>query len=283
MNVADIRKFITEQGDAPDNFILRTVKEDEIFLENFRQGEVEKKVLEIHEGYEKDIKDVTGLAKRPREHTYDFNKRLLTELKTKADKADEIEAENVRLKETQTKGGDPSLIADLENVRKEFTEYKTQKDQEVEKLAKEHKHFKADNVIRGAANAFEYDPAVPESLLSVYKDKVISELVAIADEREGNTVFLDEKGIPLRNKEKSLAPYTAEELVYERMKDVIKQKRVITGVKIPEVVTKVTALPDNVTTKEQLSTWLMSQGKKRGTPEYDEAYKEMRVGLPDGY
>ena len=280
----ELIKLIEEKGASSQDFVIRTPEEESAYLENFKQSEVEKvlgqKIGDLHKRYDEDIFSVTGLKKSPSEHTYEFNKRVLADYKAKMA---EYESQIGELKEKTSKTGDPKLHADLENVQKEFKEFKASKEREVEELKKDYNTYKVKSVIEGSLSAFEFDTTIPESARKVFIDKVINDLTSTAEVRDNVLMFVDAAGNPLRNKSKSLEPYTAEELLAENLKDIIKQKRVITGVKVGETKTKVKSLPDNVTDKVKLGDYLVAQGMTRGSKEYDDAYKELREGLPDGY
>lgn len=284
----DITNFIKEKGGSPDEFIIRTTDEETTYLENFKTAEVEKaispKISEVHTRYDEDIFGVTGLRKKPDEKTYDFNKRILAELKSKADKTSVFEQEIASLKEKVGKNADAKLLADLENTQREFADFKTAKEAEIEKMRKENDQSKKRSVIEAELNTFEFDPTIKENVLKVYKQTVVNELMENSEYREGSLVFLDDKGNPMRNKANNLAAYTANEIVAERLKDVVKQKRVIPGAPpLGDPKGNPRVVPDSVKTKVELADHLMKEGLKRGSKEYDEAYLELSKDLADGY
>lgn len=96
-----------------EGVILRSTDEEKEFLSNYEKNIIPQKVKEdigrLHQKYEDDIFEVTGLRKGVHEKTYEFNKRLLKELKTKADKAskngndDPVLADRIKELEKQTK------------------------------------------------------------------------------------------------------------------------------------------------------------------------------------
>jgi predicted RNase H-like nuclease (RuvC/YqgF family) len=245
---------------------------------------ISPKISEVHSRYDEDIFAVTGLKKKPDEKTYDFNKRVLADLKAKADKHPELEQEIASLKEKVGKNADAKILADLENVRSEFATFKTAKEKELEDLRKETELSKKRSLIEAEINAFEFDPTIKESVLKVFRETTINALLNGSEFRDGQLVFLDDKGNPLRNQAKNLAAYTANEIVAERMKDVIKQKRIITGPPKPgDPPIQPKSIPDTVKTKVELSDYLLKEGLKRGSKEYDEAYAQMSADLPAGY
>ena len=284
----DILNFVKEGGGTPDDFIVRTADEERTYLENFKTAEVEKsispKISEVHSRYDEDIFAVTGLKKKPDEKTYDFNKRVLADLKAKADKHPELEQEIASLREKVGKNADAKILADLENVRSEFATFKTAKEKELEDLRKETELNKKRSLIEAEINVFEFDPTIKEGVMKVFKDTTINALLNSSEFRDGQLVFLDDKGNPLRNQATNMAVYTANEIVADRMKDVIKQKRVITGPSKPgDPSVPPKSIPDTVKTKVELSDYLLKEGLKRGSKEYDEAYAQMSADLPAGY
>lgn len=284
----EIIAFIKEKGGSDGDFIVRGKEEETTYLENFKTAEVEKaigpRISEVHSRYDEDILGVTGLKKKPDEKTYDFNKRLLADLKAKADKLPTFEQEIASLKEKVGKNADAKILADLENVRTEFATFKTAKEKELEDLRKETEVSRKKALIESEINAYEFDPSIKENVLKVYKETVINGLISGSEFRDGQLVFLDDKGNPLRNTANNLAAYTPAEIVGERLKDVIKQKRVIGGPPKPgEPKGTPRSIPDTVKTKVELADHLMKEGLKRGSKEYDEAYLEMSKDLPDGY
>lgn len=282
----EIQAFIAEKDPAA-KFVIRTQEEDTNFQTNLITSEVEKhlgaKISEVHTRYDDDIYAIVGQRKKSDEKTYDFNKRILSDLKSRAEKAADYEAEITRLNEAVRKGGGEKLAADLENVKGEYARFKDEKEKELDKLKKDNSDFKKRTKLEAKLNAFEFSDSIPESVRSVVIQNQLNELLSISDLQNDELIFLDEKGAPLRNKNNNLNPYTADELLAERLKDIIKKKRVIPGAPIPPVKGEIKSLPDTVKTKLQLGDWLVTQGFKRGTPEYDEQYKSLREGLQDGY
>lgn len=284
MTKDDIITLITEKGENPDGFVIRTKEEDATFLENFKEAEVEKalaaEVKSIYDNLDKDVYNISNI-KRGDEKSFDYQKRVLRLMKQNAERVPELESEIASLKERVGKNADAKILADLENVRTEFAAFKTAKEKEVEDLRKETELSRKRAIIEAEVNSFEYDPTVKEGVLKVYRDNVINGLLQASEFRDNNLIFLDEKGNPLRNQNNTLAPYTANEIIAERLKDVIKQKRVIPGPPKPgDPKTPPKAVPDSVKNKVQLGQHLMSEGYKRGTKEYDELYSELGKDLP---
>lgn len=75
-----------------EGLVFRTKDEETEFLSNYEKNiipgkvdaEIGKKVGEVHNRYDADIFEATGLKKGPNEKTYEFNKRVLKELAAQA-------------------------------------------------------------------------------------------------------------------------------------------------------------------------------------------------------
>ncbi len=281
----DIQGFIKEKGGAADDFVIRTTAEETLYLDNFKASEVEKaidpKIKEVHSKYDDYIFDVTGLKKNAGEKTFDFVKRIAADLKGKADKLPEFEQEISGLKEKVGKNADAKLLADLESTKSAFASFKTLKEKELDDLRKETDLSTRRAIIEAEVNSFEFDPSIKEPVLKVYKDTIVNTLLQKSETRDAKLVFLDDNGNPLRNQAKNLAEYTANEIIAERMRDVIKQKRNIPGPPAPgDPKQSPKAIPDGIKTKVELATHLMKEGYKRNTKEYDEIYSELGAELP---
>ena len=288
VTIEEIQGFIKEKGSKPEDFILRTSEEDATYMENFRASEVEKALEpEVNKAYsniDTVLSGITGVKKNANEKTSVYTKRVLDELKSKADKYPDLEQEIANLKEKVGKNADAKLLADLENVRAEFAAFKTAKESEIETLRKDTDLNERKSVIEAEVNSFEFDPSIKENVLKVYKQTIINGLLQSSEKRDGQIVFLDDKGNPLRNQAKNLAAYTANEIVAERMKDVIKQKRVLGGPPKPgDPPVSPKTVPDTVKTKIELTEYLMKEGLKRGSKEYNDAYAQLSEALPAGY
>lgn len=110
-----------------EGLVIRTKDEETEYLTNYEkniipskvEAEIGKKVGEVHNRYDADIFEATGLKKGPNEKTYDFNKRVLKELADQAKKG----------------GGDETLRDQLKAANDALAKYKDYvAPDEVEKL-----------------------------------------------------------------------------------------------------------------------------------------------------
>jgi hypothetical protein len=295
MKKDEVLKYVETKGD--ESFIVRTEAEEKTFLENYgkkiEEEVIPSKISELHTRYDDDIFAVTGLKKNPTEKTYDFTKRVLGEFKTKAEKTSVLETEIAALKKQITDGtGDKKTLADLEAVQKAYKELEDTKTKEVNDLRTQFEKYKDESEIVAATSGLQFKKNIPETAVKSLVKQVISDLTSIASRQDGKLVFLKD-GVPHRNPHNALNPYTADELLKERLKDVLDTGRKLDngpGIdnevikeydKASGKLTKIAmVIPDSVKTKEDLSKFLISQKLLRGTEDYNLAYKEYSASLP---
>jgi hypothetical protein len=136
-----------------------------------------------------------------------------------------------------------------------------------------------------------FKKGIPESVVNAYVNQVINELTGVASYQDGKLVFMKD-GVPMRNTFNALNPYTAKELVEERLKEIRETGKPASGGpnisneiikeydKTSGKLSKVAmVIPDSVKNKQDLSKHLISQGLLRGTEEYTLAYKEYSQNL----
>ena len=293
MKKEEALKYIEDKGDS--SFVVRTEEEETVFLANhakkIEEEQIPSKISELHSRYDEDIFAVTGLKKNPTEKTYDFTKRVLAEYKTKAEKSSVLEKEIDSLKQQIKDGtGDKKTLADLESVQKSYEELKQTKEKELSDIKTEYDKYKIKAEITSALSGIAFKKNLPESALKALTDQVINDLSNVAEYHDGKLVFM-ENGVPKRNVHNALNPYTASEIVKERLKDIIDTGKQTSGG--PDVskeivkefdkdgkLTKVSLiLPDSIKYKDELSQFLVSSGLLRGTKEYLVAYGEYSPSL----
>jgi hypothetical protein len=295
MDKADALKYIETKGDS--KFVVRTEEEDATFLTNHAKEVEEKtigpKISELHSRYDSDIFAVTGLKKETTEKTYDFVKRVMAEFKTKAEKSSVLETEIADLKKQIINGtSDKKTLEDLAAVQKAYKELEDNKTKEITTLKTEHEKFRMKADILSARTGLVFKKNIPEAAINSLVDQVVNDLINVGVYQDNKLVFL-ENGVPKRNAHNALNPYTANDLLKERLKDVLDVGRKIDGG--PDVnkeltkefdtktgkLTKIAmVIPDSVKSKEDLSRYLIEAKLLRGTEEYSLAYKEYSANLP---
>ena len=294
MKKDEVLKYIEDKGD--ESFVIRTETEDKTFLENYgkkiEEEVIPSKISDLHTRYDDDIFAVTGLRKNPTEKTYEFTKRVLAEFKTKAEKAAVLEKEIGDLKKQISDGtGDKKTLADLEAVQKAYKELEDSKTKEITDLRTQFDKYKDESEIVSASSGLIFKKNIPESAIKSRVKEVINDLTGIASRQDGKLVFLKD-GVPMRNPHNALNPYTADELLKDRLKEILDTGRKAEGgpgvsseiVKEYDKDGKITKIalliPESVKTKEDLSKYLVTQKLLRGTQEYRKAYAEYSESLP---
>ena len=295
MKKDEVLKYVETKGD--ESFIVRTEAEEKTFLENYgkkiEEEVIPSKIGELHTRYDDDIFAVTGMRKSATEKTYDFTKRVLSEFKTKAEKASVLEKEIDSLKKQLSDGlGDKKTLADLEAVQRAYKELEDTKEKEVKELRTQFEKYKDESEIVSATSGLQFKKNIPDTAIKSLVKQIVSDLTSIASRQDGKLIFLKD-GVPMRNPHNALNPYTADELLKERLKDVLDVGRKIDGGpdigsemvkeydKASGKLTKIAmVIPDTVKTKEDLSRFLISQKLLRGSEDYNLAYKEYSASLP---
>lgn len=286
-----IAKLQSEQGDT--DYVFRTQAEDKTFLENHARKvideELPKKVSEVHQKYDDDLFDLFGKRKKSDQKTYNFLKEEFGSLKSKAQKVEKLESEIEELRKGNPT--DAKRLAEIQELQNSITQLKATHERELNEFAQKMQKTIITADIKAARSGLKIKKDIPESLLDIYFNQVVEDLAKNAEYREGKTVFLDpEKKTPLRN-QSTMLPYTAQELLAERMKDYIDTGHKQDGVKLPkdtQIVTKDKdgksvvniSLPADVTSREKLGAFLKQYGLKSATQEYRDAYKELGANLP---
>lgn len=280
-----LKQLESDKGDT--DYILRTQDEEKAFLENHKANVLEKEldpaVAKIHTQYDEDLFSLFGVRKKPGEKTYKFMKDQFTALKEKADKVEALETEIAELKKGSP--DDAKRLKEIKDLQEQIRKLKEDHDIELTKIAKQNLKNNVKSEIERSLINLKLKPGIPESMKQVYIDKIINELSEDAEIREGKIVFLDKEGKALRDPA-TLAPYTAEALLKDRMKDVIEVGRQIPGPGIGKEIPrddkgKPIINVSGITSRQKLGDYLVKDlGLKRGSKDFDEAYKEYGQNLP---
>ena len=227
------------------NAILNALTDEQkaIIIEMSRNDEasvIGQKTGEIYGGLDADILAASGIAKNGTEKTYDYAKRVISEIKEKAGKLDEslkqidaLSAEKARLEKVIADGGADAETkrqltqaqTDLASVTKSFTELKAQYDEQKENHVKELFGIKLDSEFSRATSGLKFRADIPQNVTDVIVSQAIAKVKGMypeyIDDGKGGKIlaFKDaENGAIMRNPEKNLNPYTASELVEKELK-----------------------------------------------------------------
>lgn len=272
--------------------------------QNDEAAVIAAKTGEIYGGLDNDILVTTGVAKIGMEKTYDYAKRVMSDLKTKAESADALRTQvnsltqkNASLEKSIAEGNGNEQLnkelkqakADLASVTSQFNELQTKTTQMEQKFQLDLQNERIETALQSAKAGLKFKPefseAVTKVLLQQAVDKVKSMQPELIETEQGRVlVFKDDKGAIMRNMSNAMNPYTAAELLTRELEqmDVLDKGRQAAGggthtptgstggvggsqaVSIDGVKTRTEAY-------EVLTNMLTSQGLKVGTAAFNEA------------
>lgn len=292
MKKEDIIKKLESAGDT--DFVLRTLAEEQAFLENHKKSVIESelplKVSEIHTQYDNDLFELFGERKKGDQKTYHFLKEKFGALKGKAEKVASLESEIAELRKGNPT--DATRLAEIKELQNTLAALKSNHEKELVTVMKNAQKLNIESEIKSAKGSLKFKKEIPTDAIDVYFNNVVSELSANADFRDGKAIFIDPQTQTPRRNPATLEPYSAAELLAERMKSMIDtgHQQPGPGIKPGEKPVVKAAdgkfqvnftLPATVTSKQKLGEYLIKeQGLKSTTPEYREAYKQFAANLP---
>ncbi len=201
---------LVETLKASDSDVLFTTKkENETHIANQVQNQIQTEVntafSNLHGKSEKAISDATGLSKPENIKGYDWYTQLIT------DQLDTIKGLNEKV--------DSNLSGD--EIAKQQVLALQQQLQDAQGLVDQEKQnnelFKKDLRLSSAFNSHKYDPSHDEDLIGLKSKTEQEKLLANSEFRNGELVFLNEKGEVILNPANASNPYTPEEISGERM------------------------------------------------------------------
>jgi len=284
--------------DAQKAAIVELSKNDEAQVIGQRVGE-------IYGGLDNDILAASGIAKNGTEKTYDYAKRVIGEIKGKADQIGglqtqitELTNEKTRLQGIIDKGGADEETkrqltqtkADLENVRKEYNTLKTNYDNEKAEHEKTLFNVKLDGEFRTATNGLKFKADLPESARGVLLDQAIAKVKGMNPEyidngAGGKVLGFMENGAVMRNPNNALRPYTAAELIARELTNmgVLDTGRQQQGAGSQQqqggggggATLDFSGAKTQSEAQDIISNHLMQQGKIKGTKAFQEAMSQI--------
>lgn len=267
---------------------------------NDENATISKRIGEIYGGLDGDILEVSGIAKNGIEKTYDYAKRVLTELKGQITK---LTADNEKLAKSQ--GGEGEALkqarADLASITKQYNELNDRFNEAKAEHEKALFSAKVDYELQAAAGRLKFKPGLPESVTRIIVQQAAGKIKAMSpeeiDDGDGGKllVFKGEDGAILRNQGNKLLPYTAAELLGRELETmgVLDKGRKQTGSGTQPTQDGIggnTAGIDGARTRleaeEMLRKQFTAQGLTVGSAAYqeamDKAWKDYNVGkLPE--
>lgn len=270
----DIAAYL-EKNDAAE-FEINTVDEfntlKENILENGVSEQIGDKISALHTQYDNDIFEITGLKKEPNQKTYDFNKKVLGDLK-----ADKAEHETLKTKFTElekTKGkGDKNLADELQQVKDKALLEKEGYDKEIAKLKSTGFDTQKKFTISGAIAGLKFNETIPESVRQTYIDNAEKELIANSELREGKLVFLKDDKVELG---KDYEVKGVNDKVAEQLADILAKGKPGLGLNKDNKDQQEIILPDHVKTPDGLVAHMKTlPGLEMYSKEWNDMFKAL--------
>lgn len=282
------------QDSSNTEFEVFEGEEHKTFLENYKDTVIAPEIREVHDHYDRDVKELSGEDRNQNEKSYDYMKRVFGEYKSKSAKVTELETTIADLnKKIKTNSGDEQLKiklvtaeSELASVQEQYKKGKEAWGKEKTDLLSSHDHAKLENVFDRSLMGIKFKDGITKDVQVIVVEAVKNELLEIAEIIEGKMIFKDDKGNILRNQD-SMSPFTAEEMIKLRLKDIIDEGRKIEGTGIkPEIIEDkegnktINYTPsDSVRTKDDLHEDLVKKGLVRDSEGYKLAWAKYSLDL----
>lgn len=269
--------------------------------QNDENSVIAKKTGEIYGALDNDVLEVSGIAKNGTEKTYEYTKRVIKEIKAKADDAaklqgqiDSLTKEKARLEKAIADGSADAETAkalkqakaDLASITTQYNELNTKYNNAVADHEKEIFGIKVDNALQSASAGLKFKAGLPESVTRVILSQAAEKVKAMhpeaIDDGKGGKiiVFKGEDGAILRNPNNQLNPYTAAELLTKELEamDVLDKGRKQQGGGTGNSggsgdgkAIDVTGAKTRTEAYDMIAASLMSQGMTVGSAQFDAA------------
>lgn len=270
--------------------------------QNDENAVIAAKTGEIYGNLDTDILSTSGIGKNGTEKTYEYAKRVILDLKGRAEKADALQTQNRSLtqknaaleKSIAEGNGNEQLNkelkqakADLANVTNQFVELQKQKEEMSAKYERDIKGMQIDAAMQSAIASVKFKPELPEAATKVLMQQAIDKLKSMnpdfEDDGNGGKVimFHDETGAIMRNIATNLNPYTAAELLNRELEQmgVLDKGRQAAGggTQTPTANTgngngvSIEGAKTRTEAYDAITSVLMSQGLQPGSKEFGDA------------
>lgn len=273
--------------------------------QNDENAVIAAKTGEIYGNLDTDILSTSGIGKNGTEKTYEYAKRVISDLKGKAESVDALQTQirsltqkNSALEKSIAEGnGNEQLTkelkqakADVANLTNQFVELQKSKDEMAAKFATDIKNMQIDGAMQSAIASIKFKPELPESATKVLMQQAIDKVKGMNPdfEDDGNggkiIMFHDTSGAVMRNKANSLNPYTASELLTNELDSmgVLDKGRQAAGggTKTPNVggnaggAVSIEGAKTRTEAYDAISNVLIAQGLQPGSKEFSEKMTE---------
>ena len=225
-------ELLTKSTD--DDFVVRTSSEEQTFLANFKEAEVEKAIKpiigDIHSRYEADFEAIVGAKKPEGVKGYTWIKEEAAKLKGSANKLSQAEVKLAEL-EDQLKEGkvDEAAKQKIDDLKKEvkrlegnFSTAKAEWEKGIESERTKFRETQIKSELNHAMVGFKFLPKeiIDDQVREPFVNKVLNDLIGISYfDDSGKLVFKDTEGNIMRNKDSAVV--TPNELLQSKLKPIL--------------------------------------------------------------
>lgn len=266
---------------------------------------ISTKIRSLHEGYDKDILEVSGVAKNPNEKSYDYAKRVISDFSTKAGSTKDLQTKietyesDIKTLKDQIKNGDGDaatkrLLKDAEDrLKAEQSTYNADREKwETEKKGYTGKieGIRINGEFNRATSGFkfkaEYPADVQKVLIDAAKERIRSKYTPAWDSDAGadTMVFRDKDGVLVKNTKNALKPFTASELMEAELKEVLQPGRKAAGAGSgagggggTDTPIDISGARNRVEADEMISDYLLKNGEIAGSDSFTEKMLKIRT------
>lgn len=274
--------------------------------QNDENAVIAAKTGEIYGNLDTDILSTSGIGKNGTEKTYEYAKRVILDLKGKAENTDALQTQirsltqkNAALEKSIAEGNGNEQLnkelkqakADLANVTNQFVELQKQKEEMSAKYERDIKGMQIDGAMQSAIASVKFKPELPEAATKVLMQQAIDKLKSMnpdfEDDGKGGKVimFHDETGAVMRNIATNLNPYTASELLTKELEQmgVLDKGRQAAGggTQTPTATTgngngvSIEGAKTRTEAYDAITSVLVSQGLQPGSKEFGDAMTQV--------
>lgn len=263
------------------------------------------RIGEIYGNLDNDILAASGMTKNGTEKTYAYAKRVIGEIKAKAESASELAkqvealtSEKARIEKLVAEGGNAEAQkqlaqakTDLADITKKYTELADAMEQAKAEHARELFSLRVAGELENATKGIKMKQSLPDAVRNVVLNQVLSELKAVADyedmDGKQTLVFKGANGEILRNQSAGLAPFTASELISRKLDEmgVLEKGRTQGGagskagsIGNADGIIDVSSAKTQVEAENLIHDYLTKQGLTRGSKEYESKKSEIWKG-----
>lgn len=270
---------------------------------NDEQTVIGAKTAEISNQYLESIKTASGIDINQNEEGISYLSRVIGSYKESAGKAGEyhkmigdLQGEISSLKQQISEGkGDEAIrqqlkdaTSELASIRDQYEADKTAWSGKETKLANDLANFRINSQFDNALLGIKYKAGLPDSVVTTMVDSAkafINGQYKVDFVNAGGKevmVFRDDKGEIVRNAANALQPYTAAELLTERLKDIIDTGKHTQGAgggkeggANPDIL-DISGARSQVEADEIIGQYLMKKGLTRDSMEYHTEFAKIR-------